>query len=124
MPLRTARTSGLVRGRSRFGALDGAPYGAPVHAQIHSRGGTRPVTCGNRSGAEGTRTPDPLHAMQVRYQLRHSPGNADQSSGWRRPPDGERDLTGLDPREIAVILDDVRRPGLAQRASSPVSSSG
>ena len=24
-------------------------------------------------GAEGTRTPDPLHAMQVRYQLRHSP---------------------------------------------------
>jgi hypothetical protein len=27
-------------------------------------------------GAEGTRTPDPLHAMQVRYQLRHSPGLA------------------------------------------------
>ena len=26
-----------------------------------------------RGGAEGTRTPDPLHAMQVRYQLRHSP---------------------------------------------------
>ena len=26
-----------------------------------------------KSGAEGTRTPDPLHAMQVRYQLRHSP---------------------------------------------------
>ncbi len=25
------------------------------------------------SGAKGTRTPDPLHAMQVRYQLRHSP---------------------------------------------------
>ena len=24
-------------------------------------------------GAEWTRTPDPLHAMQVRYQLRHSP---------------------------------------------------
>ena len=24
-------------------------------------------------GAEGTRTLDPLHAMQVRYQLRHSP---------------------------------------------------
>ena len=24
-------------------------------------------------GAEGTRTPDPLHAMQVRYQLRHRP---------------------------------------------------
>ena len=27
----------------------------------------------SQSGAEGTRTPDPLHAMQVRYQLRHSP---------------------------------------------------
>ncbi len=25
------------------------------------------------SGPEGTRTPDPLHAMQVRYQLRHRP---------------------------------------------------
>lgn len=25
------------------------------------------------SGSEGTRTPDPLHAMQVRYQLRHRP---------------------------------------------------
>ena len=29
---------------------------------------------GPAGGAEGTRTPDPLHAMQVRYQLRHSPG--------------------------------------------------
>jgi integrase len=28
---------------------------------------------GHFGGAEGTRTPDPLHAMQVRYQLRHSP---------------------------------------------------
>jgi hypothetical protein len=28
------------------------------------------------SGAEGTRTPDPLHAMEVRYQLRHSPGTS------------------------------------------------
>ncbi len=27
-------------------------------------------------GPEGTRTPDPLHAMQVRYQLRHRPGIA------------------------------------------------
>jgi hypothetical protein len=24
-------------------------------------------------GAEGIRTPDPLHAMEVRYQLRYSP---------------------------------------------------
>ena len=27
-----------------------------------------------QGGAEGTRTPDPLHAMEVRYQLRYSPG--------------------------------------------------
>ena len=27
----------------------------------------------HKGGAEGIRTPDPLHAMQVRYQLRHSP---------------------------------------------------
>ena len=27
-------------------------------------------------GGEGTRTPDPLHAMQVRYQLRHTPANS------------------------------------------------
>ena len=25
------------------------------------------------SGAKGIRTPDPLHAMEMRYQLRHSP---------------------------------------------------
>lgn len=29
-----------------------------------------PLTCG---GAKGTRTPDPLTASEVRYQLRHSP---------------------------------------------------
>ena len=41
-------------------------------AQIIRPPGTTPgglMIC----GAEGTRTPDPLHAMQVRYQLRHSP---------------------------------------------------
>ena len=33
-------------------------------------------------GAEGTRTPDPLHAMEVRYQLRHSPvGSAQHTRG-------------------------------------------
>ena len=31
------------------------------------------LTCGFIGGAEGTRTPDPLVANEVRYQLRHSP---------------------------------------------------
>jgi hypothetical protein len=31
------------------------------------------VRCLNSNGAKETRTPDPLHAMQVRYQLRYSP---------------------------------------------------
>ena len=33
----------------------------------------KPPEGGFSRGAEGTRTPDPLHAMQMRYQLRHSP---------------------------------------------------
>ena len=33
-----------------------------------------PVFTGNPArGAKGIRTPDPLHAMEMRYQLRHSP---------------------------------------------------
>ena len=35
-----------------------------------SRTGKGPLTCG---GAKGTRTPNPLLAKQVRYQLRHGP---------------------------------------------------
>jgi Fic-DOC domain mobile mystery protein B len=38
-----------------------------------SRIGRGPLTCGLIGGAEGTRTPDPLVANEVRYQLRHSP---------------------------------------------------
>src|SRR3954447_21199251 len=37
------------------------------------RRGRSPVWPAVMGGAEGTRTPDPLHAMQMRYQLRHSP---------------------------------------------------
>ena len=33
-----------------------------------------PEITGNPAcGAKGIRTPDPLHAMEMRYQLRHSP---------------------------------------------------
>jgi hypothetical protein len=34
---------------------------------------SEPLTCNFFGGAEGIRTPDPLHAMEVRYQLRYSP---------------------------------------------------
>ena len=30
------------------------------------------------NGAKETRTPDPLHAMQVLYQLSYGPNNADR----------------------------------------------
>lgn len=35
---------------------------------------------GDFGGPEGTRTPDPLHAMQVRYQLRHRPDVATKTT--------------------------------------------
>ncbi len=38
------------------------------------RSGKGPLTCG---GAKGTRTPNPLLAKQVRYQLRHGPWGGD-----------------------------------------------
>ena len=33
---------------------------------------------GSLNGAKETRTPDPLHAMQVLYQLSYGPNNADR----------------------------------------------
>lgn len=36
------------------------------------------ISRGFRCGPGGTRTPDPLHAMQVRYQLRHRPRTASE----------------------------------------------
>ena len=54
-------------------------------------------------GAEGTRTPDPLHAMQVRYQLRHSPKHLfPVSCCSRKQPDqlnAESPLTPIEPVE-------------------------
>ncbi len=34
------------------------------------------------SGAEGNRTPDPFHAMEVLYQLSYSPGNKCPQRTW------------------------------------------
>src|SRR4051795_3487452 len=60
-----------------------SPVGRPT-TRPDSRGGTEECQGKRRrtpqvrgrdmGGAEGTRTPDPLLAKQVRYQLRHSPG--------------------------------------------------
>ena len=41
----------------------------------HPESEVLPLTCYFIGGAEGIRTPDPLHAMEVRYQLRYSPAN-------------------------------------------------
>jgi hypothetical protein len=38
-------------------------------------------------GAKGTRTPNPLLAKQVRYQLRHGPGLAEVPSPESGPAD-------------------------------------
>ena len=38
-------------------------------------------------GAEGIRTPDPLHAMEVRYQLRYSPARPWHGRAWPEGPD-------------------------------------
>ncbi len=47
----------------------------PPLATAHGCNDKAPAEAGAFSlgGPEGTRTPDPLHAMQVRYQLRHRP---------------------------------------------------
>ena len=42
-------------------------------------------------GPEGTRTPDPLHAMQVRYQLRHGPISPPRSRETARQEYTNRD---------------------------------
>ncbi len=61
--------------------LDRWGFTSPEHGTAPSFGKEKnrrnraidPYSSGFVGGAEGTRTPDPLHAMQVRYQLRHSP---------------------------------------------------
>ena len=59
-------------------------------------------------GAEGIRTPDPLVANEVRYQLRHSPGR------WLRVPTTplatERDdYPDWPDREVGLAVDGATR---------------
>ena len=49
----------------------------------HQRGMDTASDLQELCGAEGIRTPDPLHAMEVRYQLRYSPA---RPWYWRTAP--------------------------------------
>ena len=53
--------SGRLAALQRSGIVTVSTLHSPVFLNLFLR------------GAEGSRTPDPLHAMQVRYQLRYSP---------------------------------------------------
>src|SRR5690242_17067672 len=50
---------------SHIGSHAEPAHYAQCYATVHE--------LGKLCGAEGIRTPDPLHAMEVRYQLRYSP---------------------------------------------------
>src|SRR5690606_31311175 len=54
-------------------------------------------------GSEGTRTPDPLHAMQVRYQLRHRPGVAPPGQLRQITPRPSPLTSGARPRDGSVL---------------------
>ena len=65
-----------------------------------------PLTCG---GAKGTRTPNPLLAKQVRYQLRHGPSNTNRhphSDGNRTASEVlvRRGVRGLGPELVLGLL--------------------
>ena len=78
----------------------------------------------NWGGATGIRTPDLLHAMQTRYQLRHSPLELRNSTGGRTPnqtgPDAVRDRSPIVAQHhlgqaSSVVLDEPPpRPPLLQ----------
>ena len=73
-----AYTSELV------GCVDDRPYCCTGMEKAGIQDRNRPLTWG---GAKGIRTPDLLHAMQTRYQLRHSPA-AHLEAAIRRPVGG------------------------------------
>ena len=43
------------------------------HVKMHNKKSENRSFQTNCGGAKGIRTPDPLHAMEMRYQLRYSP---------------------------------------------------
>ena len=63
-----------------------------------------PLTCG---GAKGTRTPNPLLAKQVRYQLRHGPSNTNPPHNRGRTASEvlvRRGVRGLGPELVLGLL--------------------
>ena len=74
-----AAPSAVEVGRDRAGMTRSSTPQWPSLAPI-ARTPTWPLTS-EFGGAEGTRTPDPLHAMQMRYQLRHSPAARSRRRG-------------------------------------------
>jgi hypothetical protein len=67
---RTARPRTRSRADGRDLPVGGGPGSQKTPPDLHD---LRRRGSGCKSGAEGIRTPDPLTASQVRYQLRHSP---------------------------------------------------
>jgi hypothetical protein len=63
-----------------------------------------PLTCG---GAKGTRTPNPLLAKQVRYQLRHGPSDTNPPHNRGRTASEvlvRRGVRGLGPELVLGLL--------------------
>ena len=75
-PLRDAARSAGQRQRSDLGRR--REQGPNLDQRFRWQG-FEPCALG---GAEGIRTPDPLHAMEVRYQLRYSPDPGVTASGF------------------------------------------
>ena len=71
-----------------------------------------PLTCG---GAKGTRTPNPLLAKQVRYQLRHGPGYADPRARGERAASGSDVSLGVSVASAQSLL----RPAWPGSSSGP-----